>query len=479
MHPFEAGRKHLEKFKSGNRTLLFLYGSGLVTENGFSVEAAKKLTGFDFELLAGADNMEFTEPAFIRYFGKSRQARGKETIPNGALRMLVKPKKGDEVILRAKDGKPLFVRHRYPDWQAFYHYNYLLHNDVFQNILRLSGIKLNFGYDSVYYHHNKYFHLISSTEGVKKLYVGDAECVLDVFNDRLLPIKNGNVTLNIAQYETLLLLADSAERVEKFRELVKENMKNRKVTAPEIENTLKIVPDDSPLYLAVNAERKVTLAISSVQKASKVSLDFDLPDGVKVSGCPKYISLQNGEEKRLQLSLSAAKDGISGKVKISTKRGKKVLATTEFAVKAEIFNYLSDIEYIRGTTGWGEIKRDKSCDGKKMKIGKKFFDKGIGVHAPSSLKYDLRKGSWGRLTGYAGVSGYLNPSNNYASCQMKIVADGKEIFQTGKLKAKDEPVYFDLDLTGVKSLEFITGNAGDGMTGDHGNWGEVKLHPAK
>lgn len=475
----ESGRKHLEKFKSGNRTLLFLYGAGLVTENGFSVEAAGKLTGFDFELLPGADYMEFTEPGFVKYFGRSRQALGKETIPNGALRMLVKPKKGDEVILRAKDGKPLFVRHRYPDWQAFYHYNYLLHNDVFQKILRLSGIKLNFGYDSVYYHHNKYFHLISSTEGVKKLYVGNAECVLDVFNDRLLPVKNGNVTLNIAQYETLLLLADSADRVEKFRKLVKENMAARKVTAPERKNSLKIVPGDSPLYLAAGAGRGVTLAISSVQKAPKVSLEFELPEGVKVSGIPGYISLQNGEEKRLHLSFSAAKEGISGKVRVTMRHGKKVLAATEFAVKTENFHYLSDIDCRKGTTGWGEIKRDKSCDGKSMKIGKKFFDKGIGVHAPSSLKYDLRKGSWGRLTGYAGVSSYLNPANNYASCQMKIVADGKEIFQTGKLKAKDEPVYFDLDLTGVKSLEFITGNAGDGMTGDHGNWGEVKLHPAK
>lgn len=475
----EAGRRHLEKFKSGNRTLLFLYGAGLVTENGFSVEAASKLTGFDFELLPGADNMEFTEPGFVRYFGKSRQALGKETIPAGALRMLVKPKKGDEVILRAKDGKPLFVRHRYPEWQAFYHYNYLLHNDVFQKILRFSGIRLNFGYDSVFYHHNKYFHLIGSTEGVKKLYVGDAECVLDIFNDRILPVKNGSVTLNIAQYETLLLLADSADRVEKFRKLVKENMAARKVTSPERKNTLKTVPGDSQLYLASGSERKVTLAISSVQNARKVSLVLDLPAGIKVSGIPGFIALQNGEEKRLVLSLTAEKAGINGNIRVAMQSGKKILAETGFAVKSETFHYLSDLEYVRGTTGWGEINRDKGCDGRRMKIGNMFFDKGIGIHAPSSLKYDLTGGSWSRLTGYAGVSAYLTPANNYASCQMKIIADGREVFQTGKIKAKDDPVYFDLDLTGVKSLEFITENAGDGVTGDHGNWGGVKLHPAK
>ena len=93
----------------------------------------------------------------------------------------------------------------------------------------------------------------------------------------------------------------------------------------------------------------------------------------------------------------------------------------------------------------------------------RLYESGIYAHAPALHRYDLG-GKWRRLGGACGL-----PTQAGGSVVFVIKADGREVFQSPPVSPGRTESY-DIDLTGVMTLELITADAGDGNGADWGVW---------
>ncbi|HEY5911389.1 MAG TPA: NPCBM/NEW2 domain-containing protein [Verrucomicrobiae bacterium] len=134
--------------------------------------------------------------------------------------------------------------------------------------------------------------------------------------------------------------------------------------------------------------------------------------------------------------------------------------------------WISSLDLSPITQGWGQPQGDKSVTGKPMAIAGKQFEHGLGTHAVSRTRIDL-KGGAERFSALVGVDDAAGDKR--ASIVFKVVADGKTKFKTGVMRLGDAPQQIDIDVRGVKMLLLIVDSAGDGTGWDHADWAEAKL----
>jgi len=98
-----------------------------------------------------------------------------------------------------------------------------------------------------------------------------------------------------------------------------------------------------------------------------------------------------------------------------------------------------------------------------IEAGGRMYERGIYAHAPARHRYDLG-GTWRRLRGECGL-----PTQSGGSVVFVIKADGREAFRSAKL-VPGRTVAYDVDVAGVKVLELVTEDGGDGNGADWGVW---------
>ncbi len=134
--------------------------------------------------------------------------------------------------------------------------------------------------------------------------------------------------------------------------------------------------------------------------------------------------------------------------------------------------WISSLDLSPVVQGWGKPQADKSVTGKPLSIAGQTYPRGLGTHADSLVRIDL-KGTAERFSALAGVDDAAG--NNRASIIFKVVADGKTVWKTGVMKLGEAARPVDLDVHGVKTLLLIADSAGDGTGWDHADWAEAKL----
>ncbi len=95
---------------------------------------------------------------------------------------------------------------------------------------------------------------------------------------------------------------------------------------------------------------------------------------------------------------------------------------------------------------------------------------GLYAHAPSKYVFDL-DGKWKELSGTAGLHTLQQP---YGSVVFIIKADGKEVFRSATVRGAKHADY-KLNVAGVRKLELLVDNAGNGNGNDWGLWLEPIL----
>jgi hypothetical protein len=101
----------------------------------------------------------------------------------------------------------------------------------------------------------------------------------------------------------------------------------------------------------------------------------------------------------------------------------------------------------------------------------KIYATGLFAHAPSRYVYDLG-GKWKTLRGEAGLHTAFQP---YAlGIVFVIKTDGKEVFRSSIIRGAKQ-VRYDIDVTGVKTLELLVDKAYDQNGGNWGLWLEPTL----
>ncbi len=134
--------------------------------------------------------------------------------------------------------------------------------------------------------------------------------------------------------------------------------------------------------------------------------------------------------------------------------------------------WLSSLDLSVAGQGWGKPQKDKSVQEKPLSIGGRVFERGFGTHASASLYVDL-KGGCGRFTAFVGVDDEVK--GRPASVLFQVIGDGRVLWESGPMRAGEGARRVDVDLQGVKTLALLVGDAGDGVSYDHADWGDARF----
>ena len=107
-----------------------------------------------------------------------------------------------------------------------------------------------------------------------------------------------------------------------------------------------------------------------------------------------------------------------------------------------------------------------------MKIKGVSFVHGVGTHAASEMRIDLK----GVATKFISQVGVNDETNGSGSVVFEVYVDGKKVASSGLMRGREAPKTLSADLTGAKQLVLIVTDGGDTMDYDHADWaGEVLL----
>lgn len=140
--------------------------------------------------------------------------------------------------------------------------------------------------------------------------------------------------------------------------------------------------------------------------------------------------------------------------------------------------YLSSLAPFYRIQDWGRSVEDKAgSSGRtieewhRLSVQYYFYDKGIGTHANSTIRYDIG-GLFSRLTTDIGVDTQGGPQGDVA---FQVWGDGKMLFASEPIGRYEKPRHASVDVTGVKTLELIVTDADGNNTDDHADWLNTKL----
>jgi hypothetical protein len=137
-------------------------------------------------------------------------------------------------------------------------------------------------------------------------------------------------------------------------------------------------------------------------------------------------------------------------------------------------NPLSDLTIVLAKNGWGPLERDRSNgsesdgDGSPITLNGKTYSKGLGVHAPSELQFDLN-GNCFAFSSDVGLDDEINTQQTYGAVTFKVLVDGVEKYNSDVMRKK-QVKSVQLDLTGAKKLVLKVEPDGDNHWFDHANW---------
>jgi hypothetical protein len=121
-------------------------------------------------------------------------------------------------------------------------------------------------------------------------------------------------------------------------------------------------------------------------------------------------------------------------------------------------------------------QKDKSNLGEDLRINRKVYQQGVGVHAPCDLTYEI-KPQYKRFVALAGADENLvrisNGSNlaKYPSVVFKVFIDGKEAAASPVMRALSPAWRFDVKIPdGAKIISLVAMDAGDGSREDFADW---------
>jgi hypothetical protein len=121
-------------------------------------------------------------------------------------------------------------------------------------------------------------------------------------------------------------------------------------------------------------------------------------------------------------------------------------------------------------------RKDRSNEDKSLRLRRTEYAKGLGVHAPCQLIYELRP-EYRRFVALAGVDEHIlevaNGSNvaMYPSVVFKVFLDGREVASSPVMRIAEHPWRFDVPIpVGSKQISLVATDAGDGNREDRANW---------
>lgn len=188
----------------------------------------------------------------------------------------------------------------------------------------------------------------------------------------------------------------------------------------------------------------------------------------------KDISVPLNGVQQLRLVVRDAGDGIN--YDHADWAATRLLGCTVPATSGDKF--LSDLTPVSTpVNGYGPYEKDRSNgqnaagDGRVLTIGGTTYPKGLGVHAASTLTYDL-SGTCSTFTAEVGVDDEVG---DRGSVVFQVSADGTKLYDSGTMTGRDPARSVSLDVASKQRLTLTVTDAGDGINYDHADWANAKV----
>ncbi len=184
-----------------------------------------------------------------------------------------------------------------------------------------------------------------------------------------------------------------------------------------------------------------------------------LTDGSVLAG-----RLAGGDEQVLEVEVRGARVNIES------------AALAEIAFGSGRVTWLSDLEPAAyrfepmGGAQW-PYRRDRSAAGRPIRIGDVAYDRGIGMHAPSSLDYALAE-PHRLLVAVIGIDAGAAPRGHVV---FRVLGDGQERFNSGPVTGRDAPRTIRVPIEGVRTLTLCVDLGEELDIGDQADWAAARL----
>lgn len=139
--------------------------------------------------------------------------------------------------------------------------------------------------------------------------------------------------------------------------------------------------------------------------------------------------------------------------------------------------HLSDLAPFLADNGFGPVERDSSNgeaaagDGRPITLNGISYAKGLGVHAPSDIRYDLG----GACSVFAADVGVDDEAGTYGAISFEVWGDGVLLFNSGPLTGDAPPLPVHLGIAGVRELRLVVTDGGDWTDYDHADWADARV----
>ena len=147
-----------------------------------------------------------------------------------------------------------------------------------------------------------------------------------------------------------------------------------------------------------------------------------------------------------------------------------LITTQALAAEPETV-YLSSLDLSPIVQGWGQPQADKAVTGKRMSIGSKTFERGLGTHTDSLIRVQLKGGSEKFMTS-VGVDDAA--TSDHAAITFRVIGDGKTLWKSPGMKRGQAARKVEVDVKGVKTLLLLADSGGDVSFG-HADWADAKF----
>lgn len=222
---------------------------------------------------------------------------------------------------------------------------------------------------------------------------------------------------------------------------------------------------------------KPTLTVSEDFTMVKLNSDFDILKDVKAFDTEDGNLIE--QVKVIPKDFNVKKTGTyTVEYAVTDSDGNTVTITRKIYVYSDAV-FASDTEWKSAQTAWKTVNKDMASSGSAIKLlvnGKnKEFAKGIGTHANSEIVYDLEGKNYDYFETLVGVDRNIVENKN-SSVTFKVLADGKEVYNSGVMNYNTEAKSVSLPVKGVKELTLIANDSGNGNESDHADFANAKFY---
>jgi MYXO-CTERM domain-containing protein len=120
----------------------------------------------------------------------------------------------------------------------------------------------------------------------------------------------------------------------------------------------------------------------------------------------------------------------------------------------------------------GPIQLDQRADGKPLVIDGVGFDTGLGVQAPSDVRYLLDGRCSGKLVAAVGLDDEVAERGSVA---FQVFVDDNMVYDSGVKRGSDGRENVVVDVAGAKQLRLVVTDGGDGNADDRADWGAARV----